>query len=223
MGVRSKTANPAACKSSQYAGSLPGRTSATAQTTLCELGITRIEKLVINSHRWYQFPVTLLAPMCLVIQCGIMFSAREPYMESEITLEIELIAPPEGVGFCLQKGKSELVDYQVSTGDSLKFSMSVRVKQGKNGAPNFLGEFTQGTPKERFVYIGVGEYAGQKNPEWARRVKIHLSNISWQQIEQALTHAKPRLVTSYQATDKDGGPSCASVPLIGGGWSVATG
>jgi hypothetical protein len=142
------------------------------------------------------------------------------YMESEITLEIKLVTPPKGVGFCLQKGKDELIDYQVSKGEDLLFRFSVRVKQDKSGAPNFLGEFTQGSPKERFVYICVGEYAGQKNAEWARRVKIHLSSISWRQVKQALTDS--RLEASYQATDKDGGPSCASVPLIGGGWSLET-
>ena len=42
-------------------------------------------------------------------------------MESEITLEIGLIAPPKGVGFCLQKGKSEKVDYQVSKGKDIRF------------------------------------------------------------------------------------------------------
>ena len=142
-------------------------------------------------------------------------------MESEITLEIELIAPPKGVGFCLQKGKSELIDYQVSEGENIRFSLSVRVKKGKADAPNFLGEFTQGTPKERFIYICVGEYAGQKNTSWARRVKIHLSGISWQQVEQVLAAPNGKLVASYEATDKKGGPSCASVPLIGGGWSPA--
>jgi len=144
-------------------------------------------------------------------------------MEPEIALEIELIAPPKGVGFCLQKGKSELIDYQVSEGENIRFSLSVRVKPRKSGAPNFLGEFTQGTPKERFIYVCVGEYAGQKNTLWARRVKIHLSSISWQQVEQVLATPKNKLVTSYQATDKNGGPSCASVSLVGGGWSLAKG
>lgn len=144
-------------------------------------------------------------------------------MESEITLEIVLIAPPKGVGFCLQKGKNEKVNYQVSKGEDFRYSLPVRVRPGKNGTANFLGEFTQGTPNERFVYICAGEYAGQKNTEWARRVKVHLSSISWKQVEQVLNDTKNKLVTSYQATDKNCGPSCASVPLIDEGWSVAKG
>ena len=55
---------------------------------------------------------------------------------SEVTLEIELLAPPIGVGFCLQKGKSEKVDYLVSDGKAIRFSFSLRVKPGKDGSPN---------------------------------------------------------------------------------------
>jgi len=94
------------------------------------------------------------------------------------------------------------------------------VKRGSAVGPNFLGEFLHGTPKERFFYICVGEYAGQEKFEWSRRVKIQLSGITWQQVEQALANPKIMLSASYEATDKYGGPSCASVPLIDGGWCV---
>ncbi len=142
-------------------------------------------------------------------------------MKSEINLEITLKSPPEGIGFCLQKGKSEKIDYQVSTGKDIKFSFSVRVKEGKTEKPNFLGPFTQGKPTERFVYICIGQSAGQENTVWARRAKIHLSSITWEQVNQVLSNTEGKLVASYEATDKDGGPSCASVPLIDDGWAVA--
>lgn len=141
-------------------------------------------------------------------------------MESEINLEVVLKSPPKGVGFCLQKGKSEKIDYQVSKGKDISFSFPVKIREGKNEQPNFLGSYTQGKPAERFVYICVGQYAGQENTEWARRVKIHLSGITWELAIKAQTREKGKLVASYEATDKDGGPSCASVPLLGNGWSV---
>lgn len=137
----------------------------------------------------------------------------------ELSLGIRLINPPKQVGFCLQKGKDEKVGYCVADSEDILFSFVVRVRPDKEGAPNFLGEFTQGRPKERFVYICVGQYAGQEDTEWARRVKIYLSGISWEQIEQ-VSAGNGKLVASYQATDKDGGPSCASVPLIGDGWVI---
>ena len=37
---------------------------------------------------------------------------------------------------------------------------------------------------------------------------------------QVLQNPTSKLLASYQATDEKGGPSCASVPLIGGGWSI---
>ena len=141
--------------------------------------------------------------------------------EKILPLRIKLVHPPKGVQFCLQKGKDELVDGVLSTGKDIEFSLSVRVKaNAKTGAPNFLGEFAQGKPDERFFYIGVGQYAGQQGTEWARRVKIHLASITWAQIEAATGDGKKALHASYAATLPDGSPSCASVPLIGGGWTV---
>lgn len=143
-------------------------------------------------------------------------------IDTSVPLKITLMKPPKGVQFCLQKGKEELVGAVMSTGKNITFSLSLRVTQNaRTGAPNFLGEYAQGTADQRFFYICVGQYAGQPDTEWARRVKIHLSSITWPQIDAVLADPKKTLVASYEATLPDGSPSCASVPLIGGGWSVA--
>ena len=141
-------------------------------------------------------------------------------MDSEINLEITLKNPLKGVGFCLQKGKDQKIAYQMSKGKDITFTFNARVREGKTEQPNFLGEFTQGKPSERFVYICIGQYAGQENTTCARRAKIHLSSITWTQIKQVLSNKKAKLVASYEATDNKGEPSCASVALIGKGWSV---
>jgi hypothetical protein len=142
-------------------------------------------------------------------------------MDKLIPLRITLVNPPKGVQFCLQKGKDELIDVVLSTGRNIEFSLTLRVRENaKTGVPNFLGEFAQGTAQQRFFYICVGQYAGQKNTEWARRVKIHLSTITWKQINAVLANPKHALLAAYEATLPDGSPSCASVPLIGGGWRV---
>ncbi|MGH1543137.1 MAG: DUF5990 family protein, partial [Arenicella sp.] len=116
----------------------------------------------------------------------------------------------------------ELVDYVLSDGNDIIFIFSLRVKHSKNGSPNFLGEYAQGPVKGRFVYICSGEYAGQKGTQWARRAKVHLSDISWSQIEEAQFDPTKRLVAYFEATAKDGGPSCASVSLLGTGWEVSS-
>src|SRR5687768_3592343 len=142
-------------------------------------------------------------------------------MDALIPLRIKLVKPPKGVQFCLQKGKDELVEVLQSTGRDIEFSLALRVRENaKTAAPNFLGEFAQGTAEQRFFYICVGRYAGQKNTEWARRVKIHLASITWQQIRAVIADPRKALLASYEATQPDGSPSCASVQLIGGGWRV---
>src|ERR1700754_635063 len=134
-------------------------------------------------------------------------------MERELTLRIILEAPPAGVDFGLQEGRGndyESVQTQRSKAGDLTFTFTARVKQGTNGAPTFLGPFTQGPPHERFVYIGIGTFAGQKDTPWSRRLKIPLYGISWELVEQALASSLT-LETRVPGTGRDGGPSCATV------------
>jgi hypothetical protein len=86
------------------------------------------------------------------------------------------------------------------------------------GQPNFLGPLTHGPTTGRFVYIGIGKYAGQVDSCWDRRLKIPLGGITWEMIEKAST---TMLVEArLPGTGKDGGPSCATVQPIGG-WKVS--
>jgi len=138
----------------------------------------------------------------------------KPASEFELPLRITLIAPPAGVQFCLQRGSDELIGEVESTGADLSFDLSVRV-DGKlaDGSPRFLGPFTQGPPTSRFVYIRCGTSAGQWGSPWTRRAKIPLTGITWPLIRKGT-----RLEARYAGTAKDGGPSCATVPLLDGGW-----
>lgn len=77
--------------------------------------------------------------------------------------------------------------------------------------PNFLGPFVQGPRGARFVYINSGT-------PWTRRAKVHLSGITWALIRRA--KGKPP-ETRFAGTARDGGPSCSTVPLLGGGWQIA--
>lgn len=144
-------------------------------------------------------------------------------MTSMLTLRIVLVQPPTGVAFCLQQGqagKAMRVDQQLSAGSDLSFSLQVegRIKEG--GAISFYGPFTQGPAEQRFIYLCCGKLAGQAGSPWERRVKIHLSSITSQQIEEALRRPASVLEARYQATARDGGPACASVPLLDGGWRL---
>ena len=135
-------------------------------------------------------------------------------MEQELKLRIVLESPPPGIDFGLQKGGGndyQTIQTQRSTSGDLSFEFSVRVREGKEGQPNFLGPFVQGPPQERFVYIDIGTYAGQ-HTVWSRRLKVPLRTITWELIKKGKT-----LETHIAGTGKDGGPTCAT-PKPFKGW-----
>ena len=143
-------------------------------------------------------------------------------MERELTFRIVLEKPPAGVDFALQKGKGskyEIVQRQRSGNGDLQFEFTARViSEGKGGDVNLLGPFVQGPPDARFVYIGIGRFAGQADTEWSRRLKVPLSGISAETVDRAgESHAV--IETHVPGTGKDGGPNCATVKPFAG-WKV---
>ena len=145
---------------------------------------------------------------------------RKP-AEREIALRVTLVHPPAGVVFCLQRGRADLVSPTKATGEQLSFDFALRVHGDRvSGPPNLRGAFAQGPPATRFVYINSGTLAGQGSC-WTRRAKVPLSGITWELIEQAISNPGTVLEARIPGTAKDGGPVCASVRLLEGGWRVA--
>ncbi|MDJ0757253.1 MAG: DUF5990 family protein [Ardenticatenaceae bacterium] len=141
-------------------------------------------------------------------------------MDIMLPLKILLENPPPNFAFALQRGKGEKVDYILSDGSNISFTLQVRVKPKKDGEPNFLGPFTQGKPDQRFVYVCSGIGTTSENTEWIRRAKIHLSSIDWSLIEASQQMSDACLEARFAGTDPKGGPACATVPLLGGGWQL---
>ena len=143
-------------------------------------------------------------------------------MNSELPLRIVLIDPPAGIDYGIQHGSGSSYDtwfVQRKKRGDVSFDFSITVAESKKDrSPNFLGPIVQGRPGDRFIYVDVGTYAGQKHTPWSRRMKIPLRGISWTLIKQA---SKPgyTLAARVQGTGKDGGPACATVPPLGG-WEV---
>ena len=137
-------------------------------------------------------------------------------MEQELKLRIILEGPPPGIDFALQEGSGNdhnVVQKQRSSRGDLKFEFVVRVREGKGGQPNLLGPFVQGPTQQRFVYIGIGTFAGQHDTHWSRRLKVPLHGITWELIKKRKT-----LEARVPGTGKDGGPTCATVKPFSG-WS----
>jgi hypothetical protein len=140
-------------------------------------------------------------------------------MDRELNLKIILERPTPGVDYGLQNGRGndyETVQTQRASDKDLVFEFSVRVNQGKDGEPNFLGPFAQGNAASRFVYLDIGTYARQKNTGWARRLKIPLVGIDWKSIEAALKSRKPLEAHVAGSGGRDGGPTCGTIkPFTG--------
>jgi hypothetical protein len=144
-------------------------------------------------------------------------------MKTELTLLISLQNPPPGVDYGLQKGKGsvfEIVQKQRSVGSDLHFECKVDCKQTKDGKLNLSGPFVQGPPPERFLYIGIGRFAGQEDTPWSRRLKIPLSGIEKDMVKALAGSPQTILQTRVPGTGKDGSPSCATVKPFKG-WKPA--
>jgi hypothetical protein len=127
--------------------------------------------------------------------------------DQNVFLRIIVENPP--VRFAVQRGKAELLDATSASAKQQVFEFSVRARDdGSGGAPNFLGPFAQGPVGGRFVYV---------NSE-GRRAKVPLGGITWSLIRDA---AGSVIEARISGTARDGGPACATVPLLGGGWKLA--
>jgi hypothetical protein len=141
--------------------------------------------------------------------------------DRELRFRITVVSPPPGVTFGLQRGKGALVPPAQATNEYLSFDFTLRVDIGKDGRPNFLGPFAQGPPASRFVYVNSGTSAGQADSCWTRRAKVPLTGIGWRLIERALAGTDTLLEVQIGGKAKDGGPACATVPLLDDGWRIS--
>jgi hypothetical protein len=140
--------------------------------------------------------------------------------QPELPLRIVVDGPVPGVRHRLQRGRGEHVEPVVEKPSEVAFDFTVRVDlSGPRGVPNFLGPFAQGPPAARFVYVCIGQHAGQHDSPWNRRAKIPLTDITAAQIKEALATGA-RLEVHYDGQGRDGGPTCASVRLPAGAWQL---
>jgi hypothetical protein len=140
----------------------------------------------------------------------------------EIPLRLTVLRPPTGVTFAMQRGKSELLPPTRTSAKSLVFDLSVRIGERKSSSPpNLLGPYAHGKPDDRFLYLNSGTAAGQVGSVWTRRAKIKTGGIDWKLVDKVLATPGAVLEAQIEGTTKDGGPCCATVPLLDGGWKVS--
>ncbi len=142
-------------------------------------------------------------------------------MNHDIPLRITVLDPLPGVTYAMQRGRDELLPPATADAQALTFELSVRVSAHQaGGAPNVLGPYAQGKPDDRFLYVNSGTLAGQQGTDWTRRAKIKTAGISWPLVEQVVATPGAVLEARIAGRAKDGGPCCATVPLLDGRWTV---
>jgi hypothetical protein len=123
-------------------------------------------------------------------------------------LRIVIEQPVVGVLHSLQaKDESPLDPKRSRKGEPLVFDFQVRVGPG----PKFFGDQVRREgPLRRFVYIRVGQYAGDPSSPWSRRMKIDIHDIGNDLLDRA-ANGGGVIETTVIGTDKDGTPTCATV------------
>lgn len=135
-------------------------------------------------------------------------------------LRIIVRNPLPGVSFAVQLGRAELLEPSVRKASSLTFEVPVKVGENKSGVTTLSGPVIQGKADEKFVYVNSGKRAGQPSSCWDRRAKVMLSNVDAKMLKK-LRDQGGTLVAEINGMGGDGGPSCARVPILGGGWRIA--
>ena len=139
----------------------------------------------------------------------------------ELPLRVTVLRPPPQVTFALQCGRRELVAPSRVTATEISFDLRLRIGAKRpNGRPTLLGPAAQGPPDARFLYVNSGTRAGQAASCWDRRAKVPLTTITRTLIEAALAAPGATLESRIHGTAGDGGPACATVPILEPGWHV---
>jgi len=126
--------------------------------------------------------------------------------KTEIRLRFIVENPVPGVAYSLQDRKSSPVDAAVSKdGGPLAFEFPINLAAG----PKLSGEFVRREgPERRFVYIAIGQQAGQQGTPWSRRMKIDIHGIPQTLLDKAL---KGKVLEAViHGTGSDGTPACAT-------------
>lgn len=129
-----------------------------------------------------------------------------------IQLRIVIEQPVLGVLHSLQAGDDQPLDPKSSRdGEPLIFDFPIRVGPG----PKFFGDQVRREgPVRRFVYIRIGQLAGDASSAWSRRMKIDIHDIAQDLLERAAKSGGVVEMTII-GTGKDGTPACATVRPTG--------
>ncbi|MDH7975039.1 DUF5990 family protein [Sphingomonas sp. AR_OL41] len=128
--------------------------------------------------------------------------------QTEIRLRILIERPVIAVVHSLQVGDAGVLDPKRSAaGEPLAFDFPVRVAPG----PKFFGDQVRREgPVRRFVYVRIGQSAGDHASLWSRRMKIDIHDLDPAMLADAAARGG-MIEIAVDGTGKDGTPACATV------------
>jgi hypothetical protein len=137
----------------------------------------------------------------------------------EIPIRVTVVNGPQDVEWAVQLGRAELLRPSRSDADSVTFDFTVRIDPRRSDVQRFTGLAVQGKTGDQFIYVNSGKRAGQATSCWERRAKVSLMTIGASIVAQyrrqgGVLHAR------IFGIARDGGPACASVPLMDEGWQL---
>lgn len=125
--------------------------------------------------------------------------------DAPITLRLTIGDPVPGVRYSLQKDDTP---FEPVTASTAPLSFDVPIRLSDDG--RFLGPFVRREGKNRrFIYIRIGQSAGDHASEWSRRAKIDIHDIPPGLLAQARDGAVLQIVLPGRG--RDGTPACATV------------
>jgi len=108
----------------------------------------------------------------------------------------------------IQRGK-EVIEQVPGDTKTATFTPEFRVERKKDGTPNFLGPFAQGTADDRFFYLCWGVKRPTGGFDMFRRLKVRLGHLPAARVERACRSGEP-VTVRLRLTDAKGGPRCAT-------------
>ena len=131
-----------------------------------------------------------------------------PRDQVPVRIRIVIEAPVTGVLHSLQSKDGHPLDPKRSqSGEPLVFDFSIRLAPG----PKFFGDQVRREgPERRYVYVRVGQSAGDPRSPWARRMKIDIHDIEQDLLNRAIASGGAVQII-VNGTGKDGTPACATV------------
>ena len=138
-----------------------------------------------------------------------------PSGQTEIPMRIVIENPVPGVAHSLQaKDGGPLHPKTSAAGEPIAFDFAIRIAPG----PKFFGDQVRREgPARRFVYVRIGQLAGDPASPWNRRMKIDIHDIPAPLLDKA--RAGGTIVGTIEGTAKDGSPACATIRPVR--WRVA--